>query len=535
MNISNRLWALGIALLAAGCVETKDEYTLNPDGTGKVKHEAVFQPVNMNLSNDAKAAPAEELKTAARQELEKAEGVEAWSDVKFTRDADNRVRFTGTAYFRDLAKLKFHNNGFQGAFFLPSWKDGMLELKSKMEKPKKAKKIPQTDAEMTQAISEARAQYQQAKPMMAGILGAMKADMSFRLPGAVTESSNLQRDPNGSLRAGFTGEKFIEIMDKLMADDARLREQLKAGRDVVKGGPEMDLQLNQQLFGEAKPVRATVAAGGKPLFDFAVEVAAAKKEMPAIFKSFGTTPPVPIAPAASGVLKSVTVGGVRWVRATDTKRGIRPFNWEEGFTLSVIAELPGSALKVTKGEVEKAQADNGTDLLPEKEWDRKIHFPSLSEDRTAAVFDVKLASPSDTVKGFKEISGRITYLAGEKTKKIDAGFPELTAGAAGKEFGAIIKSINPSQWEKDTTNVELELAVKREVIKSVEVFNSAGQALGAKLGNYSSNGKQTTLTVGLNSAVPKAGKIVVEMYEELQQFDAPFVLKNITLLGQPLP
>lgn len=526
--------ALAVTLLAVGCVETKDEYTLNPDGSGKVKHEALFQPASLDFNNDRKPAPAEELKAAVRQELEKAEGVETWRDVKFERAADGRVRFTGTAYFRDLEKLKFHNNGFKATFFLPSWKDGVLELKPKQEKKGKAKPAPQTEEEMTQAISTERVRYQQAKPMMAGILGAMKAEMGFRLPGSVTESSNFQRDPSGGLRVAYTGAKFMEIMDKFMADDAGLRAQLKAGREVAKEGPGMDLEMNRQLFGEAKPVRATVTARGKPQFDFAVEVAAAKKEMPAIFKSVGDAAGVLVVPAASGSLKGTTVGGVRWVRVVDEKRGIRPFNWTAGYTLSVIAELPGSVVKATEGNVEKAEANDGTDLLPEKEWDRKIHFPTLSEDKTAVVFDVNLVSPSDAVKGFKEVSGHIKYLVGEKTKKVDAGFAELAPGAAGKEFGATIKSIKPSPWEKGTTNVELELAVKREAIKSVEVLNAAGQAMDAKLGNYSSNGKQTTLTIGIKSDVPKDGKIMVEMYEELQQVEAPFVLKNISLLGQPL-
>ena len=519
----------------AGCVETKDEYTLNPDDTGKVKHEAVFQPVNLNLNNDTKPSPAEELKTAVRQELEKAEGIEAWSDVKFVRDADNRVHFTGTAYFRDIAKLKFHNNGFHSSILLPSWKDGVLELKSEPAQPKKSKKIPQTDAEMMQAIANARSQYQQAKPMMTGIFGAMKADMSFRLPGPVTESSNFQRDPNGNLRVAFTGAKLVEIMDQLLADDTRLREQLKAGHDVMKDGPAMGLEMNQQLFGEAKPVRATVATTVKPQFDFAVEVAAAKKEMPAIFKAIGSTPPVPVAPATSGVLKNVTVGGVRWVRTANQKRGIRPFNWDEGYTLSIIAELPGSALKVTQGELEKAEADNGTDLLPEKEWDRKINFATLSEDKTAAVFDIKLVSPPDAVKGFKEIAGHITYLVGEKTKKVDAGFTELTEGAAGKELDATIKSIKPNHWEKTATDIELKIAGNRETVKSVEILNAAGQALETKISSTMEMNTQTTFTLTVKSAVPKDGRIVLEVYEGLEQFDAPFVLKNTSLLGQPLP
>jgi hypothetical protein len=524
-----------LLLTLAGCVETKDEYTLNPDGTGKVKHEAVFQPMNLNLGgDDAKPSPEEEMKKAVREELEKAEGVEAWRDVAYQRDATGKVKFTATAYFRDLAKLKLHNNGFKSDMFHPSWKDGVLELASAPKEPGKKKPAPATEADVDKALSDARAQFQQMKPMMVSMLGAMKTDMSFRLPGAVTESNNLKREADGALRLQFTGAQMLEVMEKFMADDAKLREQIKAGRNVLKSGPESDAAMNEQLFGEAKPIKAVVKVDAKPQFDFAGEVAAAKAAMPAIFKVLGGAAPVAIAPAGSAELKSVKVGGVRWVKFEDRERDIRPFNWNAGYTLSVIAELPGSVLKVSGGELTKAEADNGEDLLPAKEWDRKIHFPSLSKDKAAAIFELKLESPSAAVKGFQEIAGRITYLVGEKTKKVDLGFESLAAGVAGKELGASIKSIKPSQWQKGSTDVELKLVAGGDTVKDVEVLDAKGQPLEANVSGRMQMNNQMTLTVSVKGDVPATGKIVVEVYEELKKFDAPFGLKSISLLGQPL-
>jgi hypothetical protein len=524
-----------LLLALAGCVETKDEYTLNPDGTGKVKHEAVFHTVNLNMSNDnAKPSPEEEMKKAVREELEKAEGVEAWRDVAYQRDATGKVKFTATAYFRDLAALKLHNNGFKAAMFRPKWTNGTLELTSERKEPGNKKPVPQNAADLDQAVADARAQFQQMKPMLTGVLGTMKTDMSFRLPGTVTESSNLKRETDGVLRIQFNGAQLLAVMEKWMTDDAKLREQIKAGRDPVKSGPESDVAMNEQLFGEAKPIQAVVKVNTQPAFDFAGEVAAAKAAMPAIFKALGGAAPVAVAPAGSAELKSVKVGGVRWVKFEDRDRDIRPFNWSAGYTLSVIAELPGSVLNVTGGELTKAEADTGEDLLPAKEWDRKIHFPALSKDKATTIFEVKLESPSDAALGFKEITGRITYLVGEKTKKMELGFAELADGAQGKELGAKLKSIKASQWEKGTTNVELQLNARREVVKAVEVLDAAGQSLGATIGGHSGFDNQTTVTLNLKAAPPKDGKIVVEMYDELKKFDAPFVLKNISLLGQPL-
>jgi hypothetical protein len=56
MSLKNRIgrlqaaMGLMVTLLLASCYETKQEFVLNPDGSGKVKHECSFQ--NVNLSGD---------------------------------------------------------------------------------------------------------------------------------------------------------------------------------------------------------------------------------------------------------------------------------------------------------------------------------------------------------------------------------------------------------------------------------------------------------------------------------------------------
>ena len=47
-----RVLVPGIALLLSSCYETKQEFTLNPDGSGKVTHECSFQEVKMNNEDD---------------------------------------------------------------------------------------------------------------------------------------------------------------------------------------------------------------------------------------------------------------------------------------------------------------------------------------------------------------------------------------------------------------------------------------------------------------------------------------------------
>jgi hypothetical protein len=530
---------MALAVLVSGCVETKDAFTINPDGSGKVRHEALFAPTD--LKEKSTTPPEEELKAAIRKELEKSEGIDAWTDVTFERQADGKIKFAGTAYFPALAKLKFHNNGFKASTLVPRWTPagngrGVLELQSKEDEAKKEaapEPVALTEEELAAKLTAAKAQYEQMKPMMAAVVGSMKTELTFRLPGTVTEQTNFKRDDAGNLQIGYTGAQMLAVMDKMFADEARLRQMIKEGRNLMKDGPKDELLVNKELFGTAAPVRAVVSVSKAPLFDYAAEVAAARVQMPALFKSVGTVPPVPVAPAGSGEIKSLTVGGIRWVKQTDETRDIRPFNWSSGYTVSLIAELPGAVLKVTEGLLEKAVARDGTNLLPAREWDRKIHFPNLSKDKAAAVFEVNLGQLPEGVTGFQEIAGSLTYLVGSTTKTVELGFASLVPEAVGKELDARIQEIKPSRFQKDKVELELKLACPREMVKEVVLRDADGKILDTEIGGYSDMNKQVKLTLRVPGAVPGNGSIAINLYDDLKEFTAPFQLRNIDLLGNP--
>src|SRR5436190_6005453 len=92
-----------IAFALTGCLDLDEEYTLNPDGSGKVKIRCALAP--MRFTNKKKS-PEELLKSDVRETLEKCGGVDAWTDVSAVQRDDGKIEFKGTAYFRDYSKLK---------------------------------------------------------------------------------------------------------------------------------------------------------------------------------------------------------------------------------------------------------------------------------------------------------------------------------------------------------------------------------------------------------------------------------------------
>ena len=322
---------------------------------------------------------------------------------------------------------------------------------------------------------------------------------------------------------------MIDALEKLMADDAWLE---KHGFDA-QNTPELDAELGGLLFGEKAPVKASVSGASAPLFNYAAEVATALKGAEKLQKQLGA---VSIAPPAKGeALKSIKVVGVRMVSAVDKKLDVRPFNYDEGYTLAVLAELPGSVLDVTdKSSITSATASDGSSLLKgERDWDRRLGFPKLSADKASVMFDVELKMPSPAVKGMKEISGTLQYRVAGAAKEVDLGLKSLKAGSKGTELGASIEGIKEG-WQKDgSQDMELKIRLDPDNLKSANLVVD-GVKTEIKRSGYSSSSGITTFTFGSKTAFPEKGAIVVEIHDKVQTFDVPFKIENLSLLGMPL-
>ena len=410
MNNPVRRKVLGLAssvaclALLAGCFETKEEFTLNPDGSGKVIHESTFQNVTFSTKTEA---PEQQLKKAVADVIKHAKGVDAWRDVSYHLLDDGRIQFKGTAYFKSLSALEFPNQTMLEFEWANSGNGtGTLSLRNKkssesggsMAAAKSVDLGKLSPEERAKKIKEERAKFQQMKPMMAGVFGAMRHEVVFHLPGQPGESSNFTKDASGALALQFDGAKLLSAMDALMNDDAWLAKN--AGNLGGQEAPALDERMSALMFGGKGPVRATVKGLAGAVFDYEAEVAAARDEFAAMQQQLS---PGPVAaalapPAQGGELKALKVMGVRLVREADEAREIQPFGNGAGYTLSLLADLPGSVMAMTdECALDKALADDGSDLLPESEFSRKIHFPKLTTEKSSVLFEVEIKLPGTAV------------------------------------------------------------------------------------------------------------------------------------------
>jgi hypothetical protein len=356
----------------------------------------------------------------------------------------------------------------------------------------------------------------------------------MNLPGAVSEVSILDTPAPSAVAMEIVGKKLLEALDALMMDEAFMTKVVKSGQGIDKSEPDPDL-LFEKMFGKKGPVRAVVKAPLRNLFDYEAQAAPARAKQEATLAAWGARPPAPAAEAAKGgAIRSVRVGGMQIVHFRDDEREIRPLGGEEGIKLSLVAELPGSVLSIKDVKLTGAKADTGEDLLPERDFDREVHFPHLSKDRTATLLEVKLRTPAPKARGIKEVRGVLTYMTAGKTKEVDLGITQFKPGAKGKALGASVEKIEDHFFEKDQKVVTIHFELAHEMIESVALFDGGGKKLDAKAEGYSSSGDTCSLSFAIRGGVPASGKVVASIFDGVKAYEVPFAVENLDLLGRPL-
>lgn len=531
-----RMLLMALAVCLTGCLNVDETYHINPDGTGKVIHSSVLTELKLNPGQaedtDRRA------KRLVREELVKTKGVEVWADVSYSLLDDNRVLFKGTAYFTDIAEVSFHNGGTKVSIVNDlslSAENGQMVLEIQSRKSEgddvvaEAVPVERSEEEITDEIAKIRSQWAKMSLSMAAFMNDTKIVRRFRLPGRPVETVNMSVDSEGMVVNAFNGKKMLELMQKFMSDEEWLRRQVTQGKKPLQDPAMSDNEMNAFLFGETGPVRVTVETVETPLFDYQVEVAQAQAAYADMVAAFGME--IPLQAPAGGEFQ---VGGARWINYGDPDNDIRPFNYNEGYTLALVGTLPDKAIGIKSCTITLAQTGSGQDLLPEEEWDRKVHFPKLGKDGRAVTFELNLnfpARPDDTIE---LLEGSLVYLVSADSQPVELGISSLAAGAKGTLYGAEIVSIGDSQWSPGKSELQLKVLLPKDKIESVSVQDAAGEDLNVSESQMWTS-EETTFHFTLQEGVfPSDGRIMMRVYDDVKEYEMPFRLSRLSLLGQPL-
>lgn len=280
---------LGVAF--AGCLESDENYTLNPDGRGKVVIAAtISDPASMfGADDDDKPDPKEKVDAFVRDILESSTGVETWKDISCRVLPDDKIEFKGTAYFRDLNELKIHQVSSSNTFIRQENPDGTwsIVLKQDPKEEQENMSAPEnlSEEEITARVDSMRSQYEVGRSMMGPILEGIKQRYVFTVPATPSEYSTFTRLPKGGYEYVMSGRKVLALMDSIASSDAFWRQAVISGESSGIS-PDRQKELTRMMFGEGG-IPMLKVKGGKELFNYDAEVKAARKKYPVLLKKFG--------------------------------------------------------------------------------------------------------------------------------------------------------------------------------------------------------------------------------------------------------
>jgi len=285
-----------LALFSTGCVEGELLYTLNPDGSGKVVIDAVM-PATANFfgagAGDRSAPPDQQLeklrKNLAKQIIQDSRGVDAWENVSVAFQKDGRVRFKGTAYFPDAAKLKIKTIPVPTPVLDKQAGKLRLTVKTDDDKPapkrddeKKLDPRKLTGKQLDAYVLLQRVKYQQGKGIMQAFLTGMTINAAFQLPGEVSNvQKGFQRGEENSVKLRLSGKAILAEMDRIMTkSDKELKAYVKEHGEILSSGSSPLPKDLSPLFESLSNASADVADPKGPLFDYSAAVSKARKAFP---------------------------------------------------------------------------------------------------------------------------------------------------------------------------------------------------------------------------------------------------------------
>ncbi len=244
---------------------------------------------------------------------------------------------------------------------------------------------------------------------------------------------------------------------------------------------------------------------------------------------------------------TVKVAGVR-VAGKGYGEGyeMRPLNWAEGTTVSVLIVRAGGgivAFDKDKSKITRMTDDKGTDLLASTE--KKFFmgtpgfgsFPKTSKDTKAILIEVV----GDTTPGADakviEIEGTVVLAVGTKTKTAENKDIDLSAKAK-IEAGPVdlkISEVGKPQWGDEPLSVAFEIKGNPSAIKELKFFDGEGNEIKSYIGMPISPGFGEKKTVKqeywLEKKVSKA-TIKVTYWVDLRDVEVALKIKTGVGLGK---
>ncbi|MES0490467.1 MAG: hypothetical protein ABUK01_10770 [Leptospirales bacterium] len=272
--------ALLTGMMAGACnLRSNENYVLNPDGGGKISLKTTFLYVKIRSGETLDDAA----KRVVKSILTSSTGVDTWKNVKYSTGKDNSVNFEGTAYFTDFNTVVINNITLYFKFKREETKNG-YRLVFRTEEKKSTEGDPE---KVDEVVNKKLTDWGKQKGMFQKPIEISRIERTYNIKAKSVKVSNMKlsgKKGKYSVNIVFDGPKIFEAMDISSSNESAVRKNYLDGTNKYTNEVFMET-----LFGNTKPVTADVS-GAEIAFNYAKEVAAAKKAYPAMYAKLNLEP-----------------------------------------------------------------------------------------------------------------------------------------------------------------------------------------------------------------------------------------------------
>ncbi len=276
--------SIAFVLYLSGCLKTTRNFTINPDGSGKVTIEATMTRPDflMGAEDKTKKQRQEELLEKVGEIIAGSEGVDVWKDVSYKDLGEGKMYFKGTAYFPDFNTVRFKglsntnfHLGTDGSTMRITISDES-ESASDTDNPPVEENLPPEEIE--RRADSIQQEFKMSMALMRVALEEMEETTTFKLPGTKVQADAFSYS-RGTYKLSFTGKRLLKVMDSLSNERKVFIDLARYG-----GRPPMDDEKSRLIvWGGVKP-SLIVSPGTKPLFNYAREVEGARRSYASLRK-----------------------------------------------------------------------------------------------------------------------------------------------------------------------------------------------------------------------------------------------------------
>jgi len=287
---------LVLSLLSSCGINTRTSYVVNPDLSCKCVYEqkagldvavmyTYFGGSFMNskdlsglsaLSGTDSVTPTpQEVLLGFANKILSNKSVEAWKDIDFHMIGTDTVYFKGTAFIKNLANggLSTIDTGMR------IFNNDMGQTVIEMKEYKKTKDSSSKDytSSIYKSLFKGGLYSSMMHYYMAMFLRDYNMSVTYQLPGKIVSTSNFVKKNDNTAELSINGKNMIHYLDTMMRNTDLISKMYSNSSSINPYAGNSDYAIYKYLFGEAAPVRVVYETTTKPQFDYAKEVAEAKK------------------------------------------------------------------------------------------------------------------------------------------------------------------------------------------------------------------------------------------------------------------